>query len=349
MDGKLPLKLSINGVYVNGYGNRMYSILTSFVIAILTDRALIIKWESMHPYIKEPFNMTFYNFTGLQNEFNVDYKMNEVYNFTWSTNNWRINKTLNELVKTTIPDDKKRIYYHLVDAQFFSICSNPIYYEKLYETGLVERETIDAASVILTDDKADEPTKVEKMLRVGFEVGGNLLRNYWQTTDNFSTQVNYYYENFFKGHFVIGIQVRMEFLQGTDPYDVFVRCALGVEDQLAIAAEPIDPKTIRWFVTSDSQDIMDQIDKKFPGKLIRVNGTVGHMHSNDKAIAKTLLDNELLSMSQEIIMTGASSYGFLAAMKSARLPLFVRGAPNQTQCQRATLYRPPTRLGYACF
>ncbi len=46
---------------VAGYGNQLYSIVTSFVIAMLSERRLKIKWDEIRPYIEEPFENTFIN------------------------------------------------------------------------------------------------------------------------------------------------------------------------------------------------------------------------------------------------------------------------------------------------
>ena len=345
MDGQMPLSVSINGVIMNGYGNRMYSVLTSFVIAILTDRALVINWPSIYPFVKEPFYKAFAHFDASTSQFSAAYKPGELFNLSWSHNNWKIKKKLSTLIATQVPVDKRRILYFHIEAEFFSMCSNPMYFEKLFMYGLVERQTIEAASAILADNNADESAKVEKVLRVGFEVGGNLLRNYWLYQDNVTSLVKHYYDTHFHGSYVIGMQIRTEFLTDTDFVQVFGDCALGIEEKLAD-----DAPNVKWFVTSDGQWAIDLIEKRFPNKLIHVNGSIGHIHSNDPAIPKTLLDNELLALCDEMIMTGASSYGWLAAMKAQRLPLFVRGSPNQTQCFRSTLNSPPTRLDqFACF
>ena len=346
--GKRPLKLSINGVWKNGYANRMYSLITSFVIGVLSESALLIKWKKIEAFYQPPFNMTFHDFAGQASEFNVDYKLDEVHNFTWSANSWRIKKTLDGLVSTEIPRDKKRIYYFHIEAEFFAICSNPAYYEQLYASGLVERHTIDDAYSVLRNEslKADEATKVDTVLRVGFQVGGNVLRHYWRPTETLASKIDYYYERFFKGFYVIGIQVRVQFLQGAAEFlSIFTECALNVEKYTAAA----QGRPVRWFVTSDQQSVIDQLLAKYPDKIVQTNGTIGHIYVSDVGLEKTLLDSELLALADEMITTGASSYGFLAAMKAGRLPLFVQGAFNVTKCQRATLYAPPTTLEFACF
>jgi hypothetical protein len=49
---------------------------------------------------------------------------------------------------------------------------------------------------------------------------------------------------------------------------------------------------------------------------------------------KSIVDNELLSKCDELLITGGSTYGFLAAMRMGRMPLFFNGERNSKQCAR---------------
>ena len=62
MSGKLPLKVSVNGHTYAGYANRLYSMLSSLVIALVTDSAFIVRWERINNHIREPFLKTFYEY-----------------------------------------------------------------------------------------------------------------------------------------------------------------------------------------------------------------------------------------------------------------------------------------------
>jgi hypothetical protein len=55
LEGKRPLRVSINGYTIGGYGNKLYSMLSSLVIALLTDSAFLVRWDHINLYIKEPF------------------------------------------------------------------------------------------------------------------------------------------------------------------------------------------------------------------------------------------------------------------------------------------------------
>ena len=62
---------------------------------------------------------------------------------------------------------------------------------------------------------------------------------------------------------------------------------------------------------------------------------------------KTILDNELLSRCDEMIITGGSTFGFLAAIKSQRMPYHVNIGMHK--CQRAQLSRPPAYFATASY
>ena len=76
---KLPLRVTFNGYTDGGYGNRIYSMLTSLVIAILTDSALLIQWNEIENYIEEPLYCSFLN--------NCKFNDFDDLNFNYTTDN----------------------------------------------------------------------------------------------------------------------------------------------------------------------------------------------------------------------------------------------------------------------
>ncbi len=67
LSGKRRLKLSINWYPPEGYGNKLYSMITSMVIALLTDSAILIRWDAIHNFIREPFNLSFHDYAPSSN------------------------------------------------------------------------------------------------------------------------------------------------------------------------------------------------------------------------------------------------------------------------------------------
>jgi hypothetical protein len=58
---------------------------------------------------------------------------------------------------------------------------------------------------------------------------------------------------------------------------------------------------------------------------------------------KSIVDNELLSKCDELLITGGSTYGFLAAMRMGRMPLFFNGKRNSRNCSRMSFTNLATR------
>ncbi len=84
--------------------------------------------------------------------------------------------------------------------------------------------------------------------------------------------------------------------------------------------------------------------------MIAGNGTLGHIVNNPDAYFRTILDVELLSRCDELIISGGSTFGFVAAMKRKKDPYFVNGNKNMSECLRHELAKPSvTNLNYAVF
>ena len=89
---------------------------------------------------------------------------------------WQKTKDMNRLIQTQIPFNKTRILFKGLEPLFFEVCSNPAYYEKLHEYGLVGRETIDKASEITKnmhafsyDEQTDQILKVNEIIPIKYE------------------------------------------------------------------------------------------------------------------------------------------------------------------------------------
>ena len=56
VSGKVaPLKVSLNLSPDQGYGNRLFSLLSSFVVALITDSAFVVsRWDTIAPYVDGP-------------------------------------------------------------------------------------------------------------------------------------------------------------------------------------------------------------------------------------------------------------------------------------------------------
>ena len=179
---------------------------------------------------------------------------------------------------------------------------------------------------------------MQVFLQIGFEVGGSILNYFWKPKNELQYLINYYHETHFQGNYVIGLQIRIEFLQNNlkksdfknenqfyeKIINQFITCALNLEvNQLEDKDFIKKYKKIKWFVISDNMSIIKKISNLYPDKVIKTNGTVSHVVQDPNGYFKAILDNELLSKSDELILSSGSSFGFTAALRKKSLPLYI--------------------------
>ena len=326
--------------------------ISSLVIALLTDSAVIIRWKYINELIEEPLDSAFATFDS-ENDFNACYK-NETIKWITTRQGWEKNKTLNKFIYTYIPTKPRRFLYNRYDPYFFEICSNPIYYEKLKHYQLASAETInDALTKLYADGNFSNNDKLNSVLQVGYEVGGNLLNKMWIPKKNLRDRVEYYYDSYFKGYYVIGIQLRYHYIDDKADTPTFLNCAKQLETELfASLGDSFNStyKGIKWFMTSDKEHILNRLVAENKHKAIVANETMGHVLENLNSYPRAIIDVELLSRCNELIITGGSTYGFVAAMKSLKKPYYVNGRSNMSTCRLHELSRPShTDLGTPVF
>jgi hypothetical protein len=158
-----------------GYGNRLNSIISSMLIAILMDARINIKWTNIDKYIRTPITGIF--------DFSLDEKQGFSNYFSFALNSRWLQakqpyvpvKDIDLLSLTRLPSNYKRYFLDYADPYFMEICSNSIYYEKILFYQLASRATIEAATLAALGNSSSKSDKQEKLFRVGFEVGGNLF------------------------------------------------------------------------------------------------------------------------------------------------------------------------------
>ena len=82
---------------------------------------------------------------------------------------------------------------------------------------------------------------------------------------------------------------------------------------------------VKWFISSDSPIILERLLNQYgQDKIIIANGTVGRIDLDSNSYERTILDNELLSKCNQLIVTSAkSSFGFIAAMRMQKMPYII--------------------------
>ena len=342
-------KISFNGYTAGGYGNKLYSFLSSLVVAILTDSHLVVRWSDIDKYIEPPIRI-FENVSidvGLNS---TEFKNNSLY--LDAKQAWSTKKTIDILMNTSVPTDYLRYFYNSIKPLFMEICANPKYFATFLHYNLVSNETVSSALKAISNKKSSESEKQNTVFRVGFEVGGNLLNKVWTPIPSIMKDINYYLDKEFRGHFVIGIQLRYgdpgnPYLHVLNDTRKFINCALDIEK--VYAKQNIT--RFKWFIASDSEKNSQALFlAKYPNKTFTTSGVLTHVAHNSSGYRRTILDVELLSRCNESIITGGSTFGWISSMKRLQTAFYINGFSTMKKCLRAEFSQPPkTSTGSAVF
>jgi len=156
--------------------------------------------------------------------------------------------------------------------------------------------------------------------------------------------INEYTEKWFKNNYVIGIQMRATdslFLDENIDHLKFINCALEIEKEFILNSKTFSVK-FKWFIATDSDKIRKFIFDNYKEKSFTSNGTLSHTSLGEKdGFRRAVLDVELLSRCNEIIVTSGSTFGWLAAMKMLKLPYVISGSNQMMmKCSRMDLRHP---------
>ena len=202
----------------------------------------------------------------------------------------------------------------------------------------MRQQTVQDASEALSNPNMTDNQKIEKLITIGFEFAGHVLNNYFHLKPYLAQKIDSFIQDKFSSHFIIGLQMRNEFLVGNDT-ELFFKCAQAIE---AEKRSVLGNVTFKWFVSTDSSSKLELFKKKYGDRIISAEGEIGHVVEKDNAYERVIMDIELLSRCNETVLTGASSFGFISALKSQKLPYAVEGSYG-LECQRFKLYSPPRR------
>ena len=146
--------------------------LTSFVIAILTDSAFLIQhFNETYDQIREPLNHTFFYKNEPSLAKFVTRMRSVAYTEVAPIQGYKVNKQLKAMLNYKLVKWRRLTRYGNIEPFFFVLCANPTYYDKLYGYGLVEYETIERARTVLEGDESSaysNAIKLESALQVGF-------------------------------------------------------------------------------------------------------------------------------------------------------------------------------------
>lgn len=191
----------------------------------------------------------------------------------------------------------------------------------------VKNQTVEKAKKTVKKTFLSKNKKLESLFQIGFEFAGHVLNNYWFLKPNIQIKVNNFIKQKFLGNFIIGMQIRYEFLNQTD-IKRFINCAKKIERKKKTVNQ-----AIKWFIVSENNTQLQMLKKKYGEKILINEGKIGHIAYESNTYERALLDIELLSNCDEIILTGGSTFGFIASLKSQKKPFFVEGRRSKNSCK----------------
>ena len=148
---------------------------------------------------------------------------------------------------------------------------------------------------------ANSTLESRDLFRTGFEIAHNFLRLFWRPKQFIMEKVDRFYDTHFKGFYVIGMQFRFLYLSWNDT-QAFFECAKSIELRVN--------RPTKWFIISDNNTRLLTIEKMFPEKVVHADGNITHVYFNTNGYERALVDIELMSRCDEIIITGGSSFGW---------------------------------------
>ena len=124
----------------------------------------------------------------------------------------------------------------------------------------------------------------------------------------------------------------------------FINCALQIENAYLEANQGKNFKQFKWFIATDLEEQLGKIRNDYPDRVVSASGKIAHVHFAADAFKRAIMDIELLSKCDEVIITGGSTFGWIAAMKSLRMPFYINGKSSlMRKCERVDMSRLPMR------
>lgn len=337
----------LDEISFSGYGNRIYAFLNVLSFAIITNRSVICQWNRIKDYIQpvplkrvalnKPFEFFAGNLTANLTDFAFD-----------SVNVWKVNKPFDKMLKRLNSSLDSYVVVNITtfNAWFFEFVCLPETMDRFSATGLIKEKYVQEAKRLFTNKSTylSEERKTEIAYKLGFDLVHTFLTKLWLPSDLIAAKMSTILSKHFDSRtFIIGIQVRKYYLNLPNDLEQILNCALEIEKQQNSSMK------IKWYVTADEQELIDQIKSEYGEKVITASGQIAHIEKNE-GYERAIIDNEMLSKCDELIITGGSTFGMTAAMRMGRMPLFFVGKKNCTQCSRMTFANPgPNHKNIAMF
>jgi hypothetical protein len=325
-----------------GYANRVYTFLNGLFIALASNSTFQTNWPGIEKHIQLHLSNLEFNQPPRMYRKPENPAKELIFNPA-NPNGWAKRKQFAKL-KSEIPVEFQTVVIRHCNPAFFEFACNPKYFSTLRSLGLVKPGIIARAEKVLqlNGSKFTNEQKIEALYQVGFDFASVALNFIWQPNQKLKQIIDQQFDLHFKGFFVIGMQFRFRYLSNkAEEVDNFVKCAHDLESKMRNETSS-EGKRVKWFLTSDFERHLDHIVRKYPEKVIK---TSARFEMQDDAVLhaetgtsfeKSIVDSELLSKCHELIITGGSTFGSLAAMRMGRMPLFFNGMRNTRHCPKMT-------------
>lgn len=131
----------------------------------------------------------------------------------------------------------------------------------------------------------------------------------------------------------------------------FYNCAKHIEKT---EARLIRWKQVKWYVSSDENWVIDDLRKNTTVntssiqfvKVIANEGVIKNIAEDTGGYERAILDVELLARCDRLIITGGSTFGMTASLRSQRKPFVIESSSISTgECAMLELGRPTLRPG----
>jgi hypothetical protein len=340
-----PDKLVVIPITTQGYANQLNNFFTGLFLSLTHNASFEMRWPGIDEYIDVRLSGFAFNHPPPATYTNTSEKKTEVFirdTPYYVGGRWYLKKIFED-IQMSIEVNFSTFYLTDMRPIFYELACNPKHFDLLQNLKLVSAKTILKArqvyennTVIMNNDE-----KIVALWQVGFEFASTTLNHIWRSNQAVQKIVDHYVNNHFKNYYVIGMQFRFLYMSlDSHELDNFINCALDIEQNDMNLG-----KHVRWFVTADWSKHLKRLFKKYSKYVITVRlreSRVLH-YETGMSFVKTIVENELLSKCDELIVTGGSTYGFLAGIRANRMPLYFNGNKSSTSCPRNSFLRQGKR------
>jgi len=280
-----------------GWANKMLGILSTFLFALLTERAFILDDAHVASVINWPYNIT-YDAKKMEGIPSVKYK-----NFNGCF--WKHTNIASFLDRISLEETYPHpvAYYSTNCPIFHWISMNPKYIPKLIELELLPQNLTVSQNGFYVASALSSVLFYDMNPRIKKKV--DLEKEKWKSNDLF----------------VIGLQIRVG--GSGDAHfrtnlDNFWKCGRYLAQGRS---------KVKYFIASDSKEVLKQANTIFPNQVIIYEGNVKHIGRDEKftqeEIDKVILDNFLLGECDELVISQQSTFGGIAAIRVGKIPMVV--------------------------